>query len=286
MPSAARVLGLTLLTLLAPLAAAPAAHAVAGDDGWSAAPAGEARPSFYAEGGPGTVLEDTVSLTNRGRTPVDVSLRAEGAEVTFADARLRLPPRTRTEVPFTVTVPARDATARLVARDSEGTTRRVAVHLRATVPTVAALTVEHVSVHADRITYELVNRGTTALAPRLAVHADGLLGPLLDRAPRALPVALAPGSRTELSEPWDGPALDSVEVRLTVTAAGGARDEARVSAGIGPWGAVAGGAGAVVAAGGALFVVRLLPAVRRRRRRTAVLPEPSCPEAELTGAVS
>jgi len=286
MPSAARVLGLTLLTLLAPLAAAPAAHAVAGDDGWSAAPAGEARPSFYAEGGPGTVLEDTVSLTNRGRTPVDVSLRAEGAEVTFADARLRLPPRTRTEVPFTVTVPAHDATARLVARDSEGTTRRVAVHLRASVPTVAALTVEHVSVHADRITYELVNRGTTALAPRLAVHADGLLGPLLDRAPRALPVALAPGSRTELSEPWDGPALDSVEVRLTVTAAGGARDEVRVSAGVGPWGAVAGGAGAVAAAGGALFVVRLLPAVRRRRRRTAVLPEPSCPEAELTGAVS
>ncbi|OPG05317.1 hypothetical protein B1R27_21555 [Streptomyces sp. GKU 895] len=77
-----------------------------------------------------------MALTNRGRTAVDVSLRAEGAEVTFADTRLRLPPRTRTEVPFTVTVPAHDATARLVARDSEGTTRRVAVHLRATVPTV------------------------------------------------------------------------------------------------------------------------------------------------------
>ncbi|MDT7839537.1 hypothetical protein [Streptomyces justiciae] len=282
MPSAVRVLGLTLLALLA---AVPAAHAAADDDGWSAAPAGEARPSFYAEGGPGTVLEDTVSLTNRGSTPVDVSLRAEGAEVTFADARLRLPPRTRTEVPFTVTVPAHDTTARLVARDSDGTTRRVPVHLRATVPTVAALTVEHVSVHADRITYELVNRGTTALAPRLAVHADGLLGALLDRPPRTLPVRLAPGSRTELSEPWDGPALDSVEVRLTVTAAGGARDEARVSAGVGPWGAVAGGAGAVVA-GGALFVVRRLSVVRRRKHRGAAVPEPSCPEPELTGAVS
>ncbi|MFF5497946.1 hypothetical protein [Streptomyces aquilus] len=281
MPSAVRVLGLTLLTLLA---AVPAAHA-AGDDGWSAAPAGEARPSFYAEGGPGTVLEDTVSLTNRGRAPVDVSLRAEGAEVTFADARLRLPPGTRTEVPFTVTVPAHDATARLVARASDGTTRRVPVHLRATVPTVAALTVEHVRVHADRITYELVNRGTTPLAPRLAVHADGLLGPLLDRAPRTLPVALAPGSRTELSEPWDGPALDRVEVRLTATAAGGVRDEARVSAGVGPWGAVAGGAG-VVAAGGALLAVRRLSAVRRRGRRGATPAEPSCPEPELTGAVS
>ncbi|OPG05318.1 hypothetical protein B1R27_21560 [Streptomyces sp. GKU 895] len=53
MPSAARVLGLTLLAflpLLTLLTAAPAAHAAAG--GWSAAPAGEARPSFYAEGGP------------------------------------------------------------------------------------------------------------------------------------------------------------------------------------------------------------------------------------------
>ncbi|MFI8534211.1 hypothetical protein ACIGMX_28675 [Streptomyces aquilus] len=285
MPSAVRVLGLTLLTVLTLLAAVPAAHAAAGDDGWSAAPAGEARPSFYAEGGPGTVLEDTVSLTNRGRTPVDVSLRAEGAEVTFAHARLRLPPRTRSEVPFTVTVPAHDATARLVARAGDGTTRRVPVHLRATVPTVSALTVEHVSVHADRITYELVNRGTTALAPRLAVHADGLLGPLLDRAPRALPVALAPGSRTELSEPWEGPALDSVEVRLTVTAAGGARDEARVSAGVGPWGAVAGGVGVAVA-GGALVVVRRLFVVRRRGRPGAGPAEPSCPEAELTGAVS
>jgi hypothetical protein len=286
MPSAVRVLGLTLLTLLT---AVPAAHAA--DDGWSAAPAGEARPSFYAEGGPGTVLQDTVSLTNRGRTPVDVSLRAEGAEVTFADARLRLPPRTRTEVPFTVTVPAHDGTAQLVARDADGRTRRVPLHLRATVPTVAALTVEHVSVHADRITYELVNRGTTTLAPRLAVHADGLLGPLLDRAPRALPVTLAPGRRLKLGEPWDGPALDSVEVRLTVTAAGGARDEARASAGLGPWGALAGGAG-LVATGGALFVVRRLrlagrlPGVRGRRRRPADLPDPSCPEAELTGAVS
>ncbi|PWI20536.1 hypothetical protein DI272_18315 [Streptomyces sp. Act143] len=280
MPSAVRVLGLTLLTLLS---AVPAAHAAA--DGWSAAPAGEARPSFYAEGGPGTVLQDAMTLTNRGKAPVDVSLRAEGAEVTFADARLRLPPRTRTEVPFTVTVPAHDGTAQLVARDTDGRTRRVPVHLRATVPTVAALTVEDLAVRADRITYTLVNRGTTTLAPRLAVHVDGLLGPLLDRAPRTLPAALEPGRRLTLSEPWDGPVLDSVEVRLTVTAAGGARDEARVSAGVGPWGAVAGGAGAA-AAGGALLLVRRLRAVRRRRRPEGGRPESSSPEAELTGAVS
>ncbi|WP_329338310.1 hypothetical protein OG866_26135 [Streptomyces sp. NBC_00663] len=286
MPSAVRavpvvlaVLGATVLTLLA---VAPPATAAGG---WSAAPAGEARPAFYAEGEPGTALQDTVSLTNRGPTPVDVSLRAAGAEVAFADDRLRLPPRTRTDVPFTTTVPADDATAELVARDTDGRTLRVPLHLRASVPRVSALTVEHVAVHADRITYELVNRGTTPLTPRLAVRADGLLGRLLDRAPRTLPLELAPGRRVRLGEPWDRPALDSVEVRLTVTAAGGARDEARVSTGVGPWGAVAAGAG-VVAAGGALCAVRRLLVVRRHRRRTAVLPEPACPGAELTGAVS
>ncbi|WTV81269.1 hypothetical protein OG885_27035 [Streptomyces sp. NBC_00028] len=286
MPSAVRavpvvlaVLGAAVLTLLA---VAPPATAA---DGWSAAPSGQARPAFYAEGEPGTALQDTLSLTNRGRTSLDVLLRAAGAEVTFADTRLRLPPRTRTEVPFTVTVPADDATAELVARDADGRTLRVALHLRATVPRVSALTVEHVAVHPDRITYELVNRGTTALVPRLAVRVDGLLGPLLDRAPRTLPLDLAPGRRLKLSEPWDGPALDSVEVRLTVTATGGARDEARVSTGVGPWGAVAGGAGAA-AAGGALYAVRRSLVLRRRRRPTAVLPEPSCPGAELTGAVS
>lgn len=261
------------LVLLTLLIFAPAAAAA---DGWSVAPSGEERPAFYAEGGPGAVLQDMVALTNPGEGPIDVSLGAQGARVTFADARLRLPPRTRTEVPFTVTVPEDDTTAEIVARDSEGRVRRVALHLRAAVPTVSALTVEHVAVHGDRITYELVNRGTTVLAPQVVLRADGLFGRVLDR---TLRTELAPGRRLRLSESWDRPVLDSVEVRLTVTAAGGVRDEASVAArGVVPWGAVVGG-GAVVA-GGALVVVR------RRRRRDSRAAEPSSPEAELTGAVS
>ncbi|MFD3836653.1 LPXTG cell wall anchor domain-containing protein [Streptomyces sp. NPDC058642] len=271
MSFALRVWGLALLAVLSAVPGAAAA------DGWSVAPLGESRPAFYAEGEPGVVLEDTVVLVNRGERAVEVSLRGVGARLVFAGSRLRLAPGTRTEVPFTVTVPDQDGGAEIVARDSDGRTRRVAVHLRAAVPTVSALTVEHLAVRGDRITYELVNRGTTPLVPTLAVRADGIFGRVLDRAPRTLSAELAPGRRLEFSEPWSAPALDSVEVRLTVTAAGGVRDTARVSTGSGPWGVGAAGA---VAAGGALFVVR------RRRRRKRDAPEPSCAEVELTGAVS
>jgi hypothetical protein len=274
MSSAVRVLCLSVLVLLG---AAPAANAV---EGWSLAPVGGGRPSFYGEGVPGTVLQDAVSVINRGGVPVTVRLRAGG--VTFAAGTVRVPARTRAEVPFTVTVPAADRSIEIVARDTDGHDRRVRLRLRASVPELSALTVEHVAVHADRIAYELVNRGTTTLEPTLAVRADGVLGRVLDRAPRALPVDLPPGSRTRLTERWSGrPALDAVDVRLTVTAAGGVRDTAEVSARFVPWGAVAGAAGAVAAIG-AFF------AVRRHGRRGgsgggSVAPPDR--EAELTGAV-
>lgn len=283
MPSAqfaVRVLGLAVPALLTLLATAP--HAAAAGS-WSLAPAGGGRPSFYAEGAPGAVLQDTVSVTNRGGHPVTVRLSGTGVRVTFAGAGVRVPARTRADVPFTMTVPAGaapgDRAGTLVAKDTDGRTATVRVRLRVGGPTLTALTVEHVAVHGDRITYQLVNRGTTVLVPRLAVHAEGVFGrDLLDRPPRTLPVRLAPGSRTGLSEPWPGhPALDAVDVRLTVTAAGGAHDTAGAGARFVPWGAVAGFAGAL-AAGTAVTVVRL------RGRRRGRVPEPHFTEAELTGA--
>ncbi|MFD9005375.1 hypothetical protein ACFV0T_31245 [Streptomyces sp. NPDC059582] len=282
MSYAARVLPLSLLLLLG---TAPSVVAAPFAADWSAAPSGGGRPSFYGEGTPGTVLQDTVSLTNRGGRPVTVRLRGTGVPVTFAATAVRIPARTRADVPFTVTVPADappgDRSGTIVVRDTDGRGATVALRLRVGGPELSALTVEHVVVRGDRITYELVNRGTTVLAPRLAVRADGAFGRrLLDRAPRALPVELPPGRRLELSEPWPGrPALDTVTVRLTVTAAGGARDTASGSARFGPWGAVA-ATGAAGTAGAGLLVVRL-----RRRRTTdrAVAREPRT-EGELTGA--
>ncbi|MEU9277619.1 hypothetical protein AB0D87_23455 [Streptomyces sp. NPDC048342] len=277
--SAARGIGLTALVLLA---TAPRASAA---EGWSLAPAGGGRPSFYAEGAPGSVLQDTVSVTNPGGHPVTVRLAGAGVPVVLAEPTVRVPARTRADVPFTMTVPAGatpgDRPAALVAKDTDGRTATARIHLRVGGPALSALTVEHLAVHGDRITYELVNRGTTVLAPRLAVRAHGLFGRvLLDRAPRTLPVRLAPGTRTELSEPWPGrPALDAVDVRLTATAAGGAHDTADTAARFVPWGAVA-GAGGALAAGAAVTAVRL----RGRRSRGDRPAEPLAEEVELTGA--
>ncbi|MBW8737747.1 MAG: hypothetical protein JF621_11650 [Streptomyces turgidiscabies] len=246
------------------------------DEGWSVAPLGRGRPYFYAEGTPGTVPQDTLSVRNPTTRTLNVRLTGS-SWLTLAAPGIDVPARTRADVPFTVRVPdgtpPGDRTATISVRASDRTAT-VRVRLRIGGPRLPALTVEHVRVRGDRIAYELVNRGTTDLTPTLAVHADGLLGPLLDRAPRPLPVRLPPGRRLALTEPWPKrPAFDAVDVRLTVTAADGTvRDEAGASVRFVPWGGVAGVAG-VLSAGGALVGVRRL----RRRKRD----EPPCERADL-----
>ncbi|GAA2497740.1 hypothetical protein [Streptomyces longisporus] len=275
MTSAARVL---LMSLLLVMAAAPAASAA---DGWSIMPSGGSRPAFYAEGVPGAVLQDAVSVVNRSGRVVTVRLSGSGVPVAFAAERVRVRARTRADVPFAVSARG-DRRGEIVARDQDGRRVEVPVRLRVGGPVLSALTVEHVAVRGGRITYDLVNRGTTVLVPSLAVHVDGVFGAVLDRAPRALPIRLRPGQRLRLAEPWpDRPVLDSVDVRLTVTAAGGAHDSAGVAARFVPWGAVTGVAGAAVA-GGALLLVR----GRRRRTRDGEAVESPRTEVELTGAVT
>ncbi|WP_329367602.1 COG1470 family protein [Streptomyces sp. NBC_01483] len=308
------------VAVLLSAAATPVAVAVA-DDGWSLAPSAstpDGRPYVYAEGTPGTVLQDSVSLLNPGARPVTVRLRGAdadntanggltvratgkstdtGAWIAFAGDRggrripvrtlsLRVPAHTRADVPFTVSVPAGatpgDHPGAIVA-GAGGRSSTVRVQLRVGGPAVSALTVEHVAVHGGRISYELVNRGNTVLTPKLAVRADGVLGRALDRAPRTLPLDLLPGRRVTLTEPWhDPPALDAVDVRLTVTAAGGAHDTTSASVRFVPWGALAAAAGAGLAALGALW------GVRRHRRRTpdGGASERPRTEVEWTGAVS
>ncbi|MFI6491802.1 hypothetical protein [Streptomyces sp. NPDC050564] len=316
--SAARVLGLTLvLSITAPVPPALA------DDGWSVVPSAstagtaDGRPYVYAEGAPGTVLQDAVSVLNPGARPLTVRLRGAdadntkgggftvrrkstdtGAWIGFARERdghrtavrevsVRVPAHTRADVPFTLSVPAGAAPGDhpgAVVASGGGRTSAVRVQLRVSGPTLSALTVEHVAVRAGRISYELVNRGTTVLTPTLAVHADGVFGELLDRAPRTLPLELLPGRRVTLSEPWhDTPALDAVDVRLTVTAAGGAHDTESASARFVPWGAVVGTGGGLAAAVGAWLVLR-----RHRRRGPGgeAREEEPRTEVELTGAVS
>ncbi|MEU8949470.1 hypothetical protein [Streptomyces sp. NPDC048489] len=284
--------------LLLSLTAAPA---VAEEADWSVVPsagAGTGRPYVYAEGTPGTVLQDTVSVLNPGARPLTVRLRGAdaaatgrggpavrttggragtGAWIAFAEERrghrtaagtvsVRVPAHTRADVPFSVSVPPGaspgDHPGAIVA-SAGGRSSAVRIRLRVGGPALSALTVEHVTFGGGRVSYELVNRGNTVLTPRLAVRADGVLGRVLDRPPRTLPVELAPGRRTTLTEPWpDPPALDAVDVRLTVTAAGGARATASTRVRFVPWSAVT-GAGCGLAAVAALLVAR-----RRGRRAT------------------
>ncbi|MFD7442420.1 hypothetical protein [Streptomyces sp. NPDC059909] len=268
----------------APVSAAPGAG-----PGWTAEPATGGRPYVYLEGSPGTVMEDRLSVTNRGAEPLTVRLRGAGAYnakngefavdassrtgtgrwIALAAEQVTVPPRTRADVPFAVTVPASatpgDHPAAIVAT-AGGREVGVRVHVRVAGPTLAALTVEDVRVDGRRIHYALVNRGNTVLAPRLAVRADGLTGELLSRPARPLPLELLPGRRVELTEPWpDPPALDSVDVTLRVTASGGARGEATASAVYVPWAAATGTALALAAAAAGTAALRL----KRTERRPA-----------------
>ncbi|MFI6149062.1 hypothetical protein [Streptomyces sp. NPDC051109] len=314
--------------------AAPAAPAAPADEpGWTAEPAAggaaPTRPYFYLAGPAGTVLEDRLALTNTSDRETTVTLRGAdayntadgalavrpaapaagggrnsaapgaGSWISFgAAATVKIPPRTRAVVPFTVTVPPAslpgDHPAAVIAA-ADGREAGVRVHLRVGGPTLAALTVEDVSVRGRGartvVAYTLVNRGNVALAPELALRAEGLFGEVPGRTARALPVELLPGQRVSLTEPWPGaPVLDDVALTLTATAPGAAPAGATASAWFVPWGIAAGLGTGLLGLGGVVLAALLL--VRGRRARGGAAPageepvpaEDRAPEHELTGA--
>ncbi|MEU6895722.1 hypothetical protein ABZ934_28950 [Streptomyces sp. NPDC046557] len=273
------------------------------------------RPYFYLAGAPGTVLEDSLALANPTDREHTVTLRGAdaphtadgsfavrppagpgpgpgpgpgtgpGSWISFGrSATVRLPARTRAVVPFTVTLPPASAPgdhpAAVVATEA-GHEVGVRVHLRVSGPTVAALTVEDIAVRgaggAAVIAYTLVNRGNVALAPTLAVRADGGFGAAPGRAPHALPVELPPGQRVELTEPWPGaPAFDRVRLTLTVTAPGAPRATGTTAAWCVPR-SLGGRLGpGLLALGGAAAAALLLVRTRhtRRTRRSGRAPDP------------
>ncbi|MER6100128.1 hypothetical protein ABT154_30595 [Streptomyces sp. NPDC001728] len=253
------------------------AAAPPGAQAWTAAPAA-GRPYAYLEGPAGSVLQDTLSVTNPGARPLTVRLSGRGAPVSFAARTVTVPARTRADVPFAVTV-----TADLPPGEHRGTVRasaagrevRVDLRIRVSGPHLAALTVEDVSVDTGTgaLRYTLVNRGSTVLAPRLAVRADGLLGTVLDRPERALPLTLRPGERATRTETWpDPPALDSVTVRLTAAAPGAASATARAEASFASGPALTGAAGLLLAAGGGGYAVRRRVGSRTPRASAGATP--------------
>ncbi|MEV0280940.1 hypothetical protein AB0I22_31760 [Streptomyces sp. NPDC050610] len=306
MPSRTRSAVVAAVTAAA-LLGAPAAATAAAPDAWSAAPApggagagSSGRPYFYLEGAPGTVLTDKIAITNPGAAPRTVRLRGTdadgagsagrtggaghdaGAWLSLASKTVKVPPRTRADVPFTVTVPA-DAVPGdhpgAIVVSGDGRQAGVRLALRVSGPTLAALSVEDVRVTgrgaAARIRYALVNHGNVTLTPRLAVSADGVFGQVLRRPARTLPVELRPGQRVRLSEKWaDAPSFDSVRVELTATAGGGAHATASADYRALPWGWAAVLATGLCLGGAAWFA-------RRRRRRAP--PPAGGPAGEETG---
>ncbi|GAA2797889.1 hypothetical protein [Streptomyces showdoensis] len=250
--------GAAALALLGAVAAAPA-------PGWTAAPAA-GRPYVYLEGAAGSVLQDTLSVTNPGTRPLTVRLTGQGAPVAFAARTVTVPARTRADVPFAVTVSADTPPGDLrgtVRASAAGRETVVPLHLRVSGPRLAALSVEDVRVdRSGTLHYTLVNRGNTLLAPRLAVRADGVLGRrLVDRPERPLPLTLRPGERAARTEAWpDPPALDSVTVRLTATAPGAAPATAAADTVLASAAGVGSAAAALLGAAGATAY-----AIRRTR---------------------
>ncbi|MFF5976587.1 hypothetical protein ACFY7C_34295 [Streptomyces sp. NPDC012769] len=254
------------LTASARTPAAARAHAPTPPSVPTSFPAAAGRPYVYLEGAAGSVLQDTLSVTNPGAKPLTVRLSARGgAPVAFAARTVTVPARTRADVPFAVTVgadtPPGDHRGSVRA-DAAGRGTAVALHLRVSGPRLAALTVEDVRVdRSGTLRYTLVNRGNTLLAPRLAVRAEGVLGTVLDRPERALPLVLRPGERAARTEPWpDPPALDAVTVHLTAAASGAAPSTARADASFASPAGVGAAAAALLAAAGAVTY-----AIRRKR---------------------
>ncbi|MEX2985853.1 hypothetical protein [Streptomyces sp. C36] len=266
-----------LLAALAVLAAPPV-PAAADAAPWTAAPVPgakggggggrgpqESRSAFYLEGTPGTVLEDKLSVRNPGDRPHTVELRGTGPWISLAARRVDVPPRTRADVPLTVTVPAGtppgDHSAAVVVSGG-GRWVRVPMAVRVGGPALSALSVEHVRVSGTGrsavIRYALVNRGNTALAPRLTIRAEGLFGELLSRPASGVPDRLPPGRSVRLEERWPGaPRLDRAAVRVTATAPDGTRAAASGSYAPLPWlGPALAGLGALAAAAVARRLLR------------------------------
>ncbi|MEV4507013.1 COG1470 family protein, partial [Streptomyces klenkii] len=293
---------------------APAASASAVADGpaavWSAvpAPAGtdapgpDDRTSFYLEGAAGAVLSDKLSLVNPTDRARSLELRASAPWISLAERQVRVPARTRADVPLSVTVPGdRSGAGGLsgaVVVTGEGRQVRVPLALRVSgAPALPALAVENVRVSgaADGrgavIRYAVVNRGNTVLAPRLDIRADGVFGTVLRRTVGDAPAALAPGRAVQRAERWaDAPRLDSVTVRVTAAAEGGVR--ASGAASYTPWRWVVPVlGGGVLGVLGAVVLVRRV-AGRRRGLRGRVLdriftaPFPSACSCPALGATN
>ena len=230
------------------------------------------RQYFYLEAAPGTTVRDKVSVANLSDQPMTFQLYGADAYNTPRDggfalrspdqkqtgvgawthlgvSTLTVPPRTRADVPFTVTVPAGaepgDHSGAVVALDTavEGTStsgsvavgiRRAVgarIYLRVSGPTVPALAVSHVRIARSEplvpglggstatIHYTLANQGNVTVHPKVVLKATGWLGgTVLSTKPTDLGIDLLPGQSVQLTAPWPHPPqFDHVSLTVSVS---------------------------------------------------------------------
>ncbi|MBO2447857.1 hypothetical protein J4573_12205 [Actinomadura barringtoniae] len=225
--------------------------------------------------------------------------RDVGGWIKLPSGRLTVPPGSARDLPFSVTVPANATPGEhiggIVALNTAiesvqnaggariGLRRAVGarVYLRVPGPLTPSLRPQGLTVTRHEpavpftakapgsLRFNVVNTGNLRLAPIVRVRATGLFGRTLKDWPiRQLPEIL-PGQSTEITLPWEGtPPLDSVTVRVELTAPGGVKARTHAHFVAIPW-------AALLTLLGIVFVLwSVLPRIIRRWRiRAGLLPE-------------
>ncbi|WP_370122522.1 WxL protein peptidoglycan domain-containing protein [Streptacidiphilus sp. MAP12-33] len=242
-------------------------------------PAGTATPGpgdrqyFYLESAPGRVVSDRVSVVNLTDQPksfrlyaadayntprdggfalrtVDQKMTGVGAWAKLNVSSLTVPPRTRADIPFTISIPSTaepgDHPGAIVAVETsvEATTQQgglavgvkravgARIYLHVTGQSVPALSVDAVSVDrsaplvpgfgASRGTlhYTLTNHGNVTLHPNVEVVETGWFGSVYHRPPTSSGIELLPGQSVQLTLALPAPPQFD-DVSVTVKASDG-----------------------------------------------------------------
>jgi WxL Interacting Protein, peptidoglycan binding domain len=313
-----------------------ASPAGAADNGtWAVEPAGPGdqagRDHFVYALNPGQSLIDTVAISNLSDAPITFDVYATDAYNTTPDAAFALlrkedipedagswirfevneytvPPRTRAEIPFEITVPLNatpgDHAAGVVAENTEveaqvqdddinlGIERRVGsrVYVRVAGPITPALRIDNLQVkhrdplvsglsgqHHVLVEYDVTNAGNIRITSEARVEIESLFGVTLKEFDAHPVPELLPGNSVHIIEAWEtvpplGPITANVEV---VAEEATARASEKVW--LVPWFWI------VVALG--LIAFLLIRRRRRRRRRVeSMATPPEEPKAELVDA--
>ena len=271
----ARAASAVLLVALLGLGSAPPAPAApaagSGDDAisWQIQPSSKdgptTRPYFVYDSAPGASLSDYVGVSNLGSTSLSVSVYPSdgfntadgafdvrpasakpvdvGAWITLAQRKITVAPRSRADVPFTLTVPPNAtpgdhvggivASVTSVSADATGAQvaveRRIGarIYLSVTGPTTSSLRISEVDgsfgdavnpfhLGSTTVRYTVTNTGNTRLAAHQQLKVSGPFGlGNWSQAMADLP-ELLPGSSVERSVDIDSPAAIRLTARLVL----------------------------------------------------------------------